>query len=123
MNFIIYGIYNNDNQLLYIGSSCDYIKRKRTHLSNIKHNNTNSNIKLYQYIKNNNISIKFNILISLDNIDKNNIAIIENNLISFYKPQLNIRSAISNNRNINKEYQRIKYNYRKEIKLLMNINF
>ncbi len=56
MNYSIYGIYDNNN-LLYIGSSKNYIKRKRTHISNIKHDNTNSNIGLYKYIKSNNIDI------------------------------------------------------------------
>lgn len=122
MNFIIYGIYNELNdELLYVGCSNDYIKRKRTHLSNIKHFNTNSKIKLYQYIKDNNINIKFNILISLNNITKDDMAIIENNLINIYKPLLNVRKAISNYRNIKRDYQHEKYINRRFIKDLMNV--
>ena len=58
MNYSIYGIYDNTT-LLYIGSSKNYIKRKRTHISNIKYNNTNSNIGLYKHIKSNNINVSF----------------------------------------------------------------
>ena len=124
MNFIIYGIYNELNdELLYVGCSNDYIKRKRTHLSNIKHINTNSKIKLYQYIKDNNIIIKFNILISLNNITKDDMAIIENNLINIYKPLLNVRKAISNYRDIKRDYQHEKYINRRFIKDLMNVEF
>lgn len=119
-NYTIYGIYN-DNILLYIGSTSNYKKRKTTHMCNLKYNNTNSKIKLYQYIKKNKLTIDINILYS-DNCYKNDIAIIEAQYIKNLKPLLNIRKSIKlSTRYKLKEYQKGKYLYYKELKRLNNI--
>jgi hypothetical protein len=51
------------------------------------------------------------------------MAIIENNLINIYKPLLNVRKAISNYRDIKRDYQHEKYINRRFIKDLMNVEF
>jgi hypothetical protein len=121
-NYFIYGIYNNDN-LLYIGSTNNFYKRKITHLCNIKKNNTNSKIKLYQYIKNNNLTINIKLLFS-NNCTKDEIAIIETEYIKINKPLLNQRQAIKlTTRYILRDYQKKKYLYYKELKRLNKINY
>ena len=121
-NYFIYGIYNNDN-LLYIGSTNNFYKRKITHLCNIKNNNSNSKIKLYQYIKNNNLTIDIQILFS-SICSKDEIAIIEAEYIKNNKPLLNQRQAIKiTTRYILRDYQKKKYLYYKELKRLMKINY
>jgi len=120
-NYFIYGIYNNDN-LIYIGSTNNFNKRKTTHLCNIKKNNTNSKIKLYQYIKKNNLTVDIEILSIHDNCTKDEIAIVEAEYIKINKPILNQRQAIKLSTRYNlREYQRKKYLYYKEIKRLMKI--
>lgn len=123
-NYTVYGIYNNDI-LLYIGSSSNYKSRVNNHLQAIKNNNSNSKIKLYQYIKKNKLIIDIEILYS-DNCLKDEIAIVENHYITTLKPLLNLRQAIKlTTRYRLKEYQKMKYQYRKyiknEIEQLMNI--
>jgi len=126
MNYTIYAIYNNNN-LLYIGSTKNYIKRIITHNCNIKYNNSNSKIKLYSHIKENNLDIHFKPLLVQDNITKNEIAFIENNYIDKFKPLLNSRKAIINSRFKMKDYQ-TNYYYnkkyvKKEITEMLNINY
>jgi predicted GIY-YIG superfamily endonuclease len=121
MNYSIYGIYNL-NRLLYIGSTKDFNKRISCHLSNIKNNNTNSKIKLYQYIKSNKLNIEIKKLYDY-NCNKEEIGIKENEIIKKLNPPLNIRSGFKQTRNKFKSYHQNYYNYRKEIKLLMNINY
>lgn len=123
-NYTVYGIYDNDI-LLYIGSSANYKSRVNNHLQAIKNNNTNSKIKLYQYIKKNKLNVDIESIYS-DNCSKDEIAIVESHYIKTLKPLLNIRQPIKlSTRYRLKEYQKMKYQYRKyikeEIKQLMNI--
>jgi hypothetical protein len=122
MIYTIYGIYNNDN-LIYVGSTSDFIKRKRTHICAIKYNNTNSKIKLYQYIKQNNLTINIQLISIHENISKDEIAILESEYIKINKPLLNQRQAIKLSTRYNlRDYQKKKYIYYKELKKLMKIN-
>jgi hypothetical protein len=119
--YSIYGIYNNDI-LLYIGSASSFIKRKTSHLCNIKYNNTNSKIKLYQHIKNNNLVIDIKEILSKD-CTKDEIAVIEAEYISSLKPLLNQRQSIKLSTRFKlRDYQRQKYLYYKELKKLNKIN-
>ena len=122
--YTIYAIYT-DNILLYIGSCQNFKSRERTHLANIRHENSNSNIPLYKYIKNNKLEIMIYPITQHENISKDDCAIIESLFINKYNPLLNIRSAIKSSRNINKLYQFNKYLEYKfikdEIKSILNI--
>jgi hypothetical protein len=122
--YTIYAIYT-DNILLYIGSTNNFKSRSITHMSNIKHNNTNSNIKLYKYIKENNLQVEIYPLTTHENILKDDVQIIESLFINRYKPLLNVRCSIKPNRTNNKLYQYNKYIEYKfiksEIKDMLNI--
>ena len=120
---IIYGIYNNE-QLLYIGSTKNFIDRKRVHLANINYNNTNSSIPLYQYIKQNNLIIDIR-EISTHDLSKDETANIENQLINQLNPLMNKRIAYKDTRESTKIYQKNYYENKKyinnEINQLLNI--
>jgi hypothetical protein len=121
-SYTIYGLYNNDNKdnLLYIGSSADFKARIRTHISNIRHNNTNSKIKLYRYIKDNKINI-FPCVLYSDISTKDIIANKEQEFINLLKPLLNVRHSYKNNRSLGKFYRKKYYMYLKESNRLRNI--
>ena len=122
--YTIYAIYT-DNLLLYIGSTNNFKSRVITHKCNIKYNNTNSNIKLYKYIKENNLQVEIYPITTHVNILKDDVQIIESLFINRYKPLLNVRSSIKPNRTNNKLYQYNKYIEYKfiksEIKDMLNI--
>ena len=118
--YSIYGIYNKDI-LLYIGSTNNFKCRKTNHLCNLKYNNTNSKIKLYQYIKKNNLEIDIKEIYVTDST-KDKIALVEQEYILNLSPLLNQRQSIKLSTRFRlKEYQRNKYLYYKEIKRLNNI--
>jgi hypothetical protein len=89
--YYIYTIIFND-QVLYIGSTRNFIKRIYKHMYNIKNRINN---KLYNYINDNNLlNIKFEILEEIKNNDQNfNIRIIEQDYINKNKPLLNTYKA------------------------------
>jgi hypothetical protein len=122
---IIYGIYDNSNdQLLYIGSTQYFEKRRITHLCNITCNNTNSNIPLYKYIRDNNLNIDIR-KIQTNNISKDEAAIIENQLINQLNPLMNVRKAYNPYRDVNRNKRSNYYFHKKyinnEINDLLNI--
>ena len=137
--YVIYKIYYND-VLLYIGSTIDFKKRKREHKSNCyNQNSSNYNLKLYKYIRDNNIVFDEDLIWNFEQtniIDKTEARKLEGKYITELQPLCNNNVAgrsekeyfkqwyednrdykkqwIENNRDYIKEYEKQRYQNNRE---------
>tara|TARA_R110002074_G_C12016387_1_gene615983 strand:- start:34 stop:477 length:444 start_codon:yes stop_codon:yes gene_type:complete len=91
----VYKISFEDNDNFYIGSTTDFVRRKREHIS--RGNNDLYNTKLYSFLKDNTI-FKMDILFNCDSMTVDERHKLENEQIEILKPTLNFM-------NNNKEYK------------------
>ena len=75
----------------YIGSTCNFKRRTYEHRTRFKCNVRNQNDKLYDFMRINGglDNFTFEILFTFDNINKKDLKIKENKLITDLKPSLN----------------------------------
>lgn len=90
-NSVIYGIYEKTlNKLLYIGSSSNYNKRKKQHISKIEKPSSTCQV-IHSFIVNNQIQYEFKIIQNVNCDSKHDLEQLENKLIENLNPPLNIK--------------------------------
>ena len=93
---VIYKIQHNDiPELLYIGSTTDFIRRKCSHKSNVDNPKNTYKIKLYEMIRNNGGWDCFNVIIVKDYPCQNNTVLLieEDKCMRELKASLNMKKA------------------------------
>lgn len=99
INGVVYKLCCDDVKEFYIGSSENFIERKRRHKSNCNNpNSTEYNYKVYKYIRENGgyENWKYETIEEKEFENKNVLKIREQHYIDLFKPSLNMVNAIEN---------------------------
>tara|TARA_R110000822_G_scaffold46394_1_gene123420 strand:+ start:3934 stop:4425 length:492 start_codon:yes stop_codon:yes gene_type:complete len=99
----------------YIGSTCNFKRRTYEHRTRFKCNVRNQNDKLYDFMRINGglDNFTFEILFTFDNINKKDLKIKENKLITDLKPSLNAIKSFNTKEEYNQHSRNSSNNYRK----------